>query len=1161
MSRYLTERYCPGATEAGAREAMQRLQSSCAALAETGVPVTFLGGSFLPSDEAMNCRFDGTAQAVRAAHAMASVPLDRLVAIRELQRPQRPGVSWTWWLVAAVSIFVFTACTPAPHPPAVSASHPVEQAPPTGAAGASSAGPTGPSAAGGSNSPGTASPSSSSAASGSATSRSAASTPEELPELPPLSAPEFVPANRTDQLKVEIDRSGTSLQVAIDVFDLTIAPMPGATPSSMPPGPGFSPTYALALITRVRRELSPAQLQVLDSVRDAGVTVGRFDATGKSASVSSSSATISYLRAQVPNYPPAMVARYNRLFEKALDDWRRYRPELLADTAGYSVAFTGFQLRVKGADAEMSTLPEADPRYCGVTVYPALYDHVFSDAFIAFVFAHELFHCAQFSWNGALALPQWLVEGSAEFAARDLYRTTLLLPPAEDIPEWFTKTVRSLATRAYDAWALFETFKSNYGADPYPAIEKMIKTVNGDTAGLLSAGTMDNPIFQSMWTSGTLRATTFDDAYWQLRWPNGDPAHGPHNTAITLPERGIGTYPVVGKKDFVHQQYLVPLASTVGLIGVVPDGGPMLTHADVGTVGVAEGSKQWFCTDVSRCVCPAGMEPTVDLVILTPPMIFSFAARQNASTAAVTAMKWDPAKYCAKKSHKPVNFRGSSNGDPHIRTFDGLTYDFMPLGEFVATQDPQDGLAVQERHQPAGFGTSISAVAVGTGAHRVTLTAHDFSSTAAILVRMDGKAVDATEFTAGEVKVMRHDRMWTFTWPDGSVVTADWEDEFFLKVSLAPDRAGRAVGLLGSGDGNFLNDQSLPDGSRAVPGADPAKGFDGAWLVGQSGSLFDYEPGESTETFRKAPPRRATAPTPNNVQSCRQSLGEQATNFEVHSCAYDVTATGQTHFIASYRQITADRVAELPAAIPVTGSSATPESDAPSTPQQRAPGSPVLTVSGVLARTRTADAAGSLEGLVRLSAGTVLLIKATCPADPSFDLAITATAKADRSGARVTLCGTSAASDRYNAGPTDDTPPGEGYLLIRESTDYDLVVATGSENAAFVSVDLYADSTPTIVTDDDTAGQGYQGTLTDVADTVLIWVRPGDKGGSWLLEGAAQACAAEFYGPAITDQGANNLSGICRHHREVSIGPFSEQVPLVIFNRTQKSVPISVKRR
>lgn len=1157
MGRYLTERYCPGATETSAREAMQRLQSSCAALAETGVPVTFLGGSFLPSDEAMNCRFDGTAQAVRAAHAMASVPLDRLVAIRELQRPQRPDVRWTWWLVAAVSVFVFTACTSAPPPPpTVSTPYPTEQVTPTASTGASATGPSGPSTAGGSNSPGTASASSTS---------SATATAEELPELPPLSAPEFTPATRTDQLKVEIDRSGTSLQVAIDVFDLTIAPMPGATPSSMPPGPGFSPTYALALINRVRGELSPAQLQVLDSVQDAGVTVGRFNAPGTSASASPTSVTtISYHRALVPTYPRAMVERYSRLFQKAIEDWHRYRPALLADTAGYTLAFTRLQLRIKGAEAEMSTLPEADPRICAVTVYPALYAHAFPDAFIAFVFAHELFHCAQFSWNRTLALPPWLVEGSAEFAARDLYRTTLVLPPEEDIPEWFTSTDRLLAIRAYDAWALFETFKTNYGADPYPAIEKMVKTVNGDTAGLLSAGAMDNPIFQSMWTSGTFRSTIFDDAYWQLPWPNGDPARGPHNTAARLAERGIGTYPVKGQKDFVHQQYLVPLASTVGLVAVVPESGPMFTHADVGTVGVAEGSRQWFCTDVSRCVCPPGSEPTVDLVTLTPPMIFSFATRQNASTAAVTAMKWDPLKYCAKKSKKPVNFRGSSNGDPHIRTLDGLTYDFMPLGEFVATEDPQGGLAVQERHQPAGFGTSISAVAVGTGAHRVTLTAHDFSSTAAILVRMDGKSVDAAEFTAGKVQVLRHDKMWTFTWPDGSVVTADWQDEFFLKVSLPADRARRMVGLLGSGDGNLLNDQSLPDGSRAVPGADPAKGFDRAWLVDQSGSLFDYAPGESTETFQKAPPRPVTAPTQNHIESCRQSLGEQATNFEVHSCAYDVTATGQTHFISSYRQITADRLAELSAAVPVAGPPATapiPETGATSAPGQRAPNSPVLKVSGVLARTRTADAADRLQGRVRLPAGTVLLVRATCPADPSFDLAITATATTDRSGARVTLCGLSGASDRYNAGPTDDTPPGEGYLLIRESTDYDLVVATGSENAAFVSVDFYADSTPTIVTAEDFAAQGYHGTLTDTADTLLIWVRPGDKGGSWLVEGAAQACAAEIYGPAITDQGANNLGGICRHHREVSIGPFSGQVPLVIFNRTGKSVPISVKQR
>jgi hypothetical protein len=215
----------------------------------------------------------------------------------------------------------------------------------------------------------------------------------------------------------------------------------------------------------------------------------------------------------------------------------------------------------------------------------------------------------------------------------------------------------------------------------------------------------------------------------------------------------------------------------------------------------------------------------------------------------------------------------------------------------------------------------------------------------------------------------------------------------------------------------------------------------------------------------------------------------------------------------------------------------------------------------VLARTRTADAAEKLGGVIRLQAGTVLLVRAACPADQSFDLAITATAEADGSGGRVTLCGTTAIADRYNAAPGDKVPVGEGYLLIRETGDYAVAVATGSGTATFVSVDLFADATPTVVSAAVFAASGYSGTLTAPADTVLIWVKPGDKGGSWLLDGAKSLCAAEFYGPAPADLGATNLGGVCRHHVEVSIGPFTGEIPLVVFARSAGTFPIRISRK
>ena len=58
---------------------MELLRSASERLANTGVPIRYLGGTFVPGDEALSCRFEGTAQAVRTVHELAGLTFDRLL--------------------------------------------------------------------------------------------------------------------------------------------------------------------------------------------------------------------------------------------------------------------------------------------------------------------------------------------------------------------------------------------------------------------------------------------------------------------------------------------------------------------------------------------------------------------------------------------------------------------------------------------------------------------------------------------------------------------------------------------------------------------------------------------------------------------------------------------------------------------------------------------------------------------------------------------------------------------------------------------------------------------------------------------------------------------------------------------------------------------------
>ena len=109
-------------------------------------------------------------------------------------------------------------------------------------------------------------------------------------------------------------------------------------------------------------------------------------------------------------------------------------------------------------------------------------------------------------------------------------------------------------------------------------------------------------------------------------------------------------------------------------------------------------------------------------------------------------------------------------------------------------------------------------------------------------------------------------------WPDGSIAIVDAVGiypqyyRFTVELGLAAARLTHFVGLLGNADGDKANDLVTRDGQTQLPYPNPPftqeyPAYADSWRISQAESLFDYGPGETTETFtdRTFPDAPATA--------------------------------------------------------------------------------------------------------------------------------------------------------------------------------------------------------------------------------------------------------------------------------------------------------------
>lgn len=256
-----------------------------------------------------------------------------------------------------------------------------------------------------------------------------------------------------------------------------------------------------------------------------------------------------------------------------------------------------------------------------------------------------------------------------------------------------------------------------------------------------------------------------------------------------------------------------------------------------------------------------------------------------------------------------VGTDAGSIGDPHVRTLDGLKYDFQAVGEFILIEDEDDSAFVVQVRQAPFLGLSTmsvnTAVAASVAGDRVA-----FYAGAEPPVRINGVPgkIESREALAHGGTIANDHGTYVVTWPtlEELEVVTTWRSLVNVSYRPSSNRPRRRVrGLLGTHDGRTDNELTLRTG-KALPSAPRPEDLYGvfgrSYRIRQAESLFDYSPGESTATFTDSsfPLLHGTPPHPPTAEIARAqgvcaAAGVTDPN-ALEACAVDVAVTGDVGF-------------------------------------------------------------------------------------------------------------------------------------------------------------------------------------------------------------------------------------------------------------------------
>ncbi|MFQ4139136.1 VWD domain-containing protein [Nodosilinea sp. PGN35] len=557
--------------------------------------------------------------------------------------------------------------------------------------------------------------------------------------------------------------------------------------------------------------------------------------------------------------------------------------------------------------------------------------------------AHEVYHCYQREKAGALfPLPLWVLEGSASWAGETYAGGSEL-----GAGRWrqYLLGDRAVEARSYDAQGVF-AHMTHSGEPTWTLLDRALTPPLPPPAAEADwierfLGLMGNRNeFLQTWAMGLERNGS------QRQWNTSGPGiTGDRRTIVPL------AIPQGRRLDRTAQRlYSLTLPEgQVVSVQVIDGGHGAIRWGSSDTTRISGSFNQWYCLGDS-CTCPDGRRPAGVTSVASANAIIALTGYPGTAELGVDPID-NPCEEEPEPEPEPTRpgtpwgggaaggdrASGTSYGDPHIITYDGYRYSFQTIGEFWLTAAPDGHFQVQARQgQIPGRPLSMNtAVAMRVGGQRLAIYAQD-APDGQSPVWLDGQPFSLAEGPTtlpGGGLVLRVGNRYQITWPTGETLQVSQTTmggAAFLTLSPeVPRRSGAYQGLLGNVNRNPDDDLQIRGGAvippqdvyapvaRLVQGLIPApvplsqvqtaffqqlyRQFGDSWRISSGESLFDYAPGQSTETFTRRdfpsqfPSLLGVAPA--QIQEATRLCRETGVNeWMMEGCVFDVAATGQPGF-------------------------------------------------------------------------------------------------------------------------------------------------------------------------------------------------------------------------------------------------------------------------
>jgi len=764
-------------------------------------------------------------------------------------------------------------------------------------------------------------------------------------------------------LQLAIQHDGLTPERAAQLFSLTVGPLPGVSTGGLAKDPNdVDGTEAVLYLLKEWAALTPEQRTAAAALIHPPTRVrgGRSGAPSLDAWSWQAPrvALASYTRAPEDDLPAhdyaSLAINANNAIAQALGGVSPVPHVVdvqLTGTFGTEYAHSTSWLEPQQNDPNTGDLRRWPDGKCHTILWNEKFIPL-DDQSTAAILAHELTHCYQDQVAGTYAnraaQPRWVADGEANWVA------ATILPSGQVISKYWPDYVYSPKTvysdRWYDALGVFGHLSDI--SSPSLVWSRLLSVANVSEGGN-DATTLSTLIegistsYYSTWGASYFQQPNFR---WKITGPGQPPFSGPAPDDATI---NPGTDTSIFAPAYQATLTNVSGGSDILVISLLTGYGRVHDQGwGIDTALDASGPLA-LCLRDAGCKCDNDSEGHVmETKKANAPIAIGIDGGDTVANVGLSGHSLN--EFCRKKPEKPTPTpdpggggggggggpdqkdpdwnpgNGDSAGDPHLKTFDGFRFDFQQVGEYTLVRSTRDDFAVQVRQVPVPQSRAVSvnqAMATKIGGQRVTISLEN----GAAVLRVDGTVVTGDPPAMQSGSLMRtltsYGTNYVIEWPDGTVVRAEQLSRYTINVRVRPSgaRRGTLEGLLGNNDGAV-------DDDTAEPAALAEK-----WRVTQAASLFDYQPGQSSQTFVDATFPDPGQTVPNREAADKACREEGITDPQLlHDCIVDFGVTNGFLFASQYAH--QQKVLEARAALAPMSATAV------AAPKER-----VLTMAGTIA--------------------------------------------------------------------------------------------------------------------------------------------------------------------------------------------------------------------